>query len=163
MAGQRVRKPFRSDTVDLDKFNEIIERMMNGETITKLCSKLEFPDYHVFVNWVAYDPDLYTKYARAKQVQADYFAEQIIDISDDETNPQRARNRMDSRRWHASKIAPRKYGDRVLNELTGNVTTTQKVDLSNLSPEVRQKLREAIQSQMNADPKQIETSYKVVK
>lgn len=162
MTGTRVRKPFRSDTVDLDKFNEIIELLCNGTTITKLCAQEDFPDYSVFVNWVAYDPELYTKYARAKQIQADYFAEQIIDISDDESNPQKARNRMDARRWHASKIAPRKYGERVLNELTGGFTQKVKVDLSNMSSEMRQKLREAVIRNME-EPQTIDSSYKVLK
>ena len=162
MTGKRVRKPFRSDVVDLEKFDEMIELLCNGTTLTKLCSEQDFPDYSVFVNWVAYDPELYRKYARAKQIQADYFAEQIVDISDDETNPQRARNRMDARRWHASKIAPRKYGERVLNELTGGFTQKVKVDLSSMTSEMRQKLREAVIKNME-DPPMIESNYKVLK
>jgi hypothetical protein len=62
---------------------------------------------------------MYKEYARARQIQADYFADQTVEIADSETDNNRARNRMDARRWHASKIAPRKYGDRVVQEHTG--------------------------------------------
>lgn len=162
MTAQRNRKPFKSDRVDMNVFNDIVEQMMNGKTLSSLCSLPEYPDYSVFVNWVAYDQDLYKIYARAKQVQADYFAESIVDISDTDNNPQRARNRMDSRRWHASKIAPRKYGDRVLNELSGSINQNVKVDLSNMTPEMRQQLRQALLKQMDAPPLD-GTSYKVIK
>ena len=50
---------------------------------------------------------------RARAVQADHYADEIIEIVDTETDPVRARVRMDGRKWVASKLAPRKYGDRI--------------------------------------------------
>ena len=69
------------------------------------------------------------QYARAREDQADFMADQIIDISDDSTNDtlyddegnerinqewvQRSRLRIDARKWKASKLAPKKYGDKI--------------------------------------------------
>jgi len=65
---------------------------------------------------------------RARERQADVLAGQILEISDDGTNDyvqtedgevpnhehiQRSRLRVDSRKWLASKLAPKKYGDKI--------------------------------------------------
>jgi hypothetical protein len=50
---------------------------------------------------------------RARQLQADHFVDEIIEIIDTETDPNRARVRMDGRKWVAAKQAPKKYGDKI--------------------------------------------------
>ena len=80
-----------------------------------------------------------TRYARARQEAADTLAEQCLQIADDNSrdertmvndrgqlvtvidhdNVQRSRLRFDARRWYASKLNPKKYGDRVVQEVTG--------------------------------------------
>jgi hypothetical protein len=70
---------------------------------------------------------------RAREEQADYFAEEILEIADDATNDwmerrdregnnigwqengeamQRSRLRVDARKWLMSKMAPKKYGEK---------------------------------------------------
>jgi len=110
---------YTSKEVVADVFRSILARMSNGEALTKILKEEDQPDYCVFINWAQSSEDMYKEYARARQIQADYFADQTVEIADSETDNNRARNRMDARRWHASKIAPRKYGDRVVQEHTG--------------------------------------------
>jgi len=72
------------------------------------------------------------KYVRAKEAQADFLVEEILDIADNGTNDwvdrenpnggtgkalnaehiARSRLRVDSRKWLASKLFPKKYSDR---------------------------------------------------
>ena len=68
-------------------------------------------------------------YARAKEMQADWLADEIIQIADDGTNDtytdsegrertnfdniQRSRLRVDARKWVASKLKPKKWGDKL--------------------------------------------------
>ena len=75
------------------------------------------------------------QYARAREAQADQFAEDIIAIADDgigdtytdadgneRTNQDviaRSRLRVDARKWLASKMAPKRYGDKLSAEITG--------------------------------------------
>jgi hypothetical protein len=68
------------------------------------------------------------QYARAREAQADFLAEEILQIADDGENDtyatengpavnhdvvQRSRLRVDARKWLASKLAPKKYGDKL--------------------------------------------------
>lgn len=66
-------------------------------------------------------PSFREQYTRARAVQADFIAEQIIDISDEKAKGpedyQRNKLRIDARKWYASKLAPKKYSDRT--EITG--------------------------------------------
>jgi hypothetical protein len=53
-------------------------------------------------------------YTRAKEQQQQRWAEEIIEISDDDTlDPNARRVRVDSRKWLLSKLLPKQYGDRV--------------------------------------------------
>lgn len=72
------------------------------------------------------------KYARAIQLRADKLAEEILEIADDSSNDtitktygdetvevenrewvNRSKLRVDSRKWLMSKMAPKKYGDKL--------------------------------------------------
>ena len=58
-------------------------------------------------------------YARACEQRVEVYASEIIELADEPIAPndnaavQRARLRVDTRKWLMSKLAPRKYGDRV--------------------------------------------------
>lgn len=58
------------------------------------------------------------QYARAKLVQADILAEDCLDISDSATSEtiNVDRERINTRKWLASKLLPKLYGDRALLE-----------------------------------------------
>jgi hypothetical protein len=64
-------------------------------------------------------------YARAREERADLLAKEILEIADapcaDQVAVQHARNRIDTRKWLASKLAPRKYGDRVEHDVKGGL------------------------------------------
>ena len=42
----------------------------------------------------------------------DFYAEDVVEIADNEPDPVKARVRVDARKWIASKLLPKKYGDR---------------------------------------------------
>ena len=64
-------------------------------------------------------------YARAREERADLLAKEILEIADapckDAVEVAHARNRLDTRKWLASKLAPRKYGDRVEHDHKGGL------------------------------------------
>jgi hypothetical protein len=91
----------------------------------------DLPSYSTVMKWLSEDSELSDKYARAKEDQADFMAEEILEIADnasndwmereDPDNPgfflngeniQRSRLRVDSRKWLASKLKPKKYSER---------------------------------------------------
>src|SRR5713226_6823678 len=69
--------------------------------------------------------DFSDMYARAREERADLLAKEILEIADapckDAVEVAHARNRLDPRKWLASKLAPRKYGDRVEHDHKGGL------------------------------------------
>ena len=63
------------------------------------------------------------RYVRAREDQADFLADQIIEIADTCEDPNKARLQIDARKWTASKLRPKKYGDRIDHrvEVSGKV------------------------------------------
>ena len=76
-----------------------------------------------FFRWLDKDESLGQQYARAKDCQADLLAEETLEIAEhtnEDHTPftglnvvQRDRLRIDTRKWLASKLKPKKYGDKV--------------------------------------------------
>jgi hypothetical protein len=85
----------------------------------------EFPKAVTFYKWLDFYPDVANKYAHARDRQQHYEADNIIIIADTDPDPNRARVRVDARKWRASKLAPKKYGDRLQTE---NTTTLEASD-----------------------------------
>lgn len=110
-------KEDRASKVDL-----ICALLVEGKTLTSICSSVEeMPKKSTFLDWIRESKEFADQYARARELQADHFAEEIIDIADTEPDPQVARVRMDARKWHASKTAPKKYGDKIMQEHSGSI------------------------------------------
>jgi hypothetical protein len=90
--------------------------------------------YSTIRDWIAADPERDAKYARAREDRSDKLADEIVSISDDDgsdlaededgrpvTNHaavQRAKLRVDARKWVAAKLKPRVYGDKVQVDAT---------------------------------------------
>ena len=94
-------------------------------------------------------------YTRAREVQAEIMAEEIIAIADDSAGDitidedgreivnheaiQRSRLRVDARKWVAAKLLPRKYGDHEHKTVTldlGQQLATMLEQMQETSPEV---------------------------
>lgn len=157
-----VRRGFSAAEFDENVFKDILFRMMNGEAVTTITQEPNMPPYSTFNAWANSSPERFSEYARARQIQADYYADDTIAIADHEPDNQRARNRMDARRWHASKIAPKKYGERIQNEINASIEQKFKVDLSSMTSEVREELKRNLLAQMKS-PQTIDGDYKVEK
>ncbi len=69
------------------------------------------------------------QYARARNLQADYYADQVVDLADelDETADnnaiQRCRLRIDSRKWKVARMMPKKWGDKQSLDVTSSDDT----------------------------------------
>jgi hypothetical protein len=115
---------------------EICRRLADGESLRKICSSEGMPSKWTVLEWLAKDEEFAAQYARARELQAELYLDEIIAISDDsaldtEIDPEtgaertnhevvaRAKLRVDTRKWAMSKMAPKKYGDKIQNEHTG--------------------------------------------
>lgn len=105
----------------------ICERMARGESLRSICKDEAFPAESTVRLWAISDRDGFSaQYARAREAQIEALSEDILEIADDKTgDPQRDRLRVDSRKWLMSKIAPKKYGDRVEQVHSGSLEVTK--------------------------------------
>ena len=102
-----------------DKASDICDMIAAGSSLRKICARDDMPDQTTVFRWLANNENFRLQYARAREAQADTYADEIPDIADDEADPQRARVRIDARKWAAGKLRPKKYGERVSAELSG--------------------------------------------
>ena len=101
----------------------ICEEIAAGGHLHVICQKQDWAPHERTVHrWLTNHEDFRQMYAHARERQQEVFAAEVVLIADTEPDPARARNRMDARKWHASKVAPRKWGDRV--EIDAKVETT---------------------------------------
>lgn len=120
---------------------EIIARLAAGESLRKICTDDHMPHESTVRLWATDDREGFsTQYTRARQAQMDALAEDILEIADgDDADVNRARLRVDTRKWLMSKIAPKRFGERLFNEHSGPdggpIETKAKLDLSELTDE----------------------------
>lgn len=121
----------------------ICERLAEGESMRSICRDDAMPAMSTVFKWLR-ENDLFSQqYARAKDECADAMVEDILDIADnqveqpllvdgipmqvdgklvmvkDAVSVSHAKLRVDTRKWAASKLKPKKYGDKVTQEHTG--------------------------------------------
>lgn len=114
------------------KFDNILNRLSFSSLGVVASCKLEDVDPHYFYNWLNGNEERLQAYTRARERQADFLADEIIEISNDSTGDKktiykdgalievedkefasRSKLKVDARKWIASKLKPKKYGDKI--------------------------------------------------
>ena len=107
----------------------MLDEIAGGKSLVKVCDMPGMPGRTAFLRRVAADAELQVLYAAAMHARADKYAEETIEIADDGSNDTyvdgdgkvrtdtdvigRSKLRVDTRKWMASKLAPKKYGDKL--------------------------------------------------
>ena len=128
------RPTIYSDTVA----NQIVTRMINGESMVSICRDENMPGRSTVYEWLDVNPDFRARCARAREGLADYLVDQIEQMANDtdEENYQSMKVKISTAQWRAMKMAPRIYGERSRTEITGadgGPVAFAAVDLRNLS------------------------------
>jgi hypothetical protein len=104
--------------------SEICTRIASGESLRKICRSPDIPVVSTVLRWALQADqdevgDFREQYARARELQAELRADEIVDIADAAKDAARARVRVDARKWVAAKLLPRRFGSRVALDHTG--------------------------------------------
>lgn len=104
-----------------------------SKSLRTICKELDI-SVATILNWLKDESkaSFLAQYARAKEEQADFMAEEMIEIADDGSNDtmtiegrngpvevenkewtSRSKLRVETRKWIASKLKPKKYGDKI--------------------------------------------------
>lgn len=130
----------------------IYERMINGEHIVQICNDEEMPARSSVYRWMDDYPEFGTRIARAREGLADHVAWKILDMASKSTNDTANADRVKlaAWQWHAARLAPKKYSEKVMTEVTGadggpiKTESTKKFDASELSPDEREVVKQAL-------------------
>lgn len=127
---QKTPKPIGRPTIYTEELGKRICNLVATHSIglQKLCNMFDWmPDKTTINEWRWSNEPFSTQYTKAKIAQAELLAEDCIDIADDSSQDitynkfgdevcntefvNRARLRVDTRKWVASKLLPKIYGD----------------------------------------------------
>jgi len=106
--------------------DKICEGVAQKTPLARLCDEDDsLPAPRTVYAWLRIHPEFQQNYEWAKEDQADYLAEDCLEIADsDEYEPADKRIRVDTRKWLASKFKVKKYGDKVTTEHSGSIGLT---------------------------------------
>ena len=93
--------------------DEICRRVSEGRSLRSVCRDADMPTDETVRQWRLADAEFSAQYARAREARAEVLADEIVEIADTAEDAQLARLRVDARKWAASKLDPKRYGDRL--------------------------------------------------
>jgi hypothetical protein len=128
-----------------DLLELIFAEIKNGRAVRNVLKDKGMPDAVTFYRWLENDNEKVKQYTGACEARGDAIFDEIIEIADDSQNDfiekdtgdgivasqfnsehvQRSRLRIDARKWVASKLNPKKYGDKIDHTTNGeNINLT---------------------------------------
>lgn len=102
------------ETEESERIGIICEQVASGRTLRQIASEFGVTSATV-LRWVTVDDDSTKQYARARELAADLFENEIYDAAMS-VGPETAaadRVKIDALKWIAARRAPKRYGDRV--------------------------------------------------
>lgn len=118
----------RPSTYTQELADKICEEIALGSSLRTALKGDDMPSMSMVFRWLREHAEFREQYARATEERTEAMSEDILDIADDGTNDymetdkgvqyngdsvQRARLRVDTRKWLMSKMKPKKYGDKI--------------------------------------------------
>lgn len=128
---KEVKKMGRPSIYTDELANDICVRLGLGESLRKICLDEDMPSLRSVMGWLTTKPDFLQQYTRAREIQAETQFDQLIDIVDqppelsyvtdkngelvevkfDSSYVAWMKLRVDTRKWTAARMAPKRYGE----------------------------------------------------
>ncbi|ALX78355.1 ubiquitin carboxyl-hydrolase [Cronobacter sakazakii] len=100
---------------------DICSLLADGESLRKVCERPGMPNKSTVFRWLAQHEEFRDQYAKATETRADAIFEEMFDIADTVAEEAaavgKARLRIDTRKWALARMNPKKYGDKVSQEI----------------------------------------------
>ncbi|HEX6215302.1 MAG TPA: hypothetical protein VFZ38_10810 [Vicinamibacterales bacterium] len=125
----------RPSEFTVETADRICARIAGGESLADVLRDDDAPGYSTVMQWLRAHPEFAENYARAREEQGEYDADQVGHIArkvlSGDIGHQEARVAIDAYKWTAAKRKPKVYGDRV--EVTGRLSLESLV-MASLKP-----------------------------
>ena len=130
---KKAAKPEKPTKPERDKnaiCQAVLQGMRDGLSAFKACQEAKVPQ-STFNRWVDADAKLAEDYAHAREDLIERMANEVLELSDEDVGlqldgkrdwaaVQKHKLQVDTRKWLLSKLAPKKYGDKI--EVSGDPT-----------------------------------------
>lgn len=131
-----------SSTFSPEIANAICARLEAGESLRTICASDGMPHRATVHRWLDEHESFRDQYARARDKGLDVLADEILEIANtphegtvvtskewgEEIKTgdmlEHRKLQVDARKWYLSKLAPKRYGDRLHTEHSGEVSVT---------------------------------------
>lgn len=114
----------RPSTYTEEIAKEVCKRLIVGQSLSKICEDPEMPGISTIYDWFDKYPEFAERYAKAKEDQAETLIDGLLAIADEEEDVNRARLKIETRKWIAAKMRPKRYGERIDITKTVDITVT---------------------------------------
>ena len=137
--GSEASKPIgRPSSYTKELGQRVCELLASGQPMTPTKMRENgLPDPKTVYRWVEDNEAFRLEYTRARQFQAHVYADQIIELADGAEDANLARIQVDTRKWYASKVIPKLYGDKQQVEVTADIGATAARVLMDLTQQAR--------------------------
>lgn len=159
----------RPTTYTQELADDVCERLAMGESMRSVSRDDAMPAMSTLFKWIREDAEFSEQYTKAKEESADALAEDMVDIADNQVSQplivdgkpvevdgkvvmvmdnvavNHAKLRIDTRKWAASKLKPKKYGDQTTTIHKGSMALTA-LDSDELDDRIRELHRDLEQS-----------------
>jgi hypothetical protein len=107
----------------------ITDALMEGKSMRQIALMEGMPSRATMLRWLANKPEFAAKCARAREIQADVMDDKVLEAAEacNEDNFQSTKVKISAYQWRASKLAPKKYGDKLDMNVTGELSLATRV------------------------------------
>ena len=118
----------------------IARDIANGATMKQVCNQPGRPEKSTVWHWMQHDPDFRAAMDEAIRQRTELFAEEAVSLTDEEPPVGHLDGKVDSgwvawrkmqvasRQWAASKLLPKKYGDKLTVETVEENLTVEEME-----------------------------------
>jgi hypothetical protein len=103
----------------------ICVRLADGQSLRRICLDEGMPDRTTVLRWLASNKDFATRYAQAREDQAEFHHDEMEEIEDEVRrgvlDPKAANVILGNKRWRMEKLKPKAYGQKLEVEHSGRV------------------------------------------
>ena len=94
--------------------DQICQELMNGQPLTRICSRKELPSIATVNRWITKDPSFAKQITNARRVGTQYYLDKMIEELENVSAKDVGivREKLHHYRWLASKLLPSLYGDK---------------------------------------------------
>ena len=132
----------RPSSYSQETASKICDLLAEGMLLKDIAKLPNMPGPSTVYSWLHKQPEFMDMYARARETQMDGMVEECLAIADEfDADPQRARLRVDTRKWIMSKLAAKRFGDRVQQVHTGADGGAVKVEQISPLEEIEDRLK----------------------